>query len=229
VCLFYAQSRIPKAKRSKGRKKMSDLKEMLVDQLQDLLNAENQIVGALPKMVEAAHDAKLREVFEKHLAQTENHVKRLTLSLETLGESVDSKPCKGMEGLLEEGQETIEDVENQDELMADLALIAAAQKVEHYEISGYGTARCLAKQVGEREVATLLSHTLGEEEASDFLLTAVAQSLLQQAVSVEFGNGTKAPWGEPGDSSAQTRTAETHFASEPRSVTHGAKSKKARA
>jgi Mn-containing catalase len=208
---------------------MSDLKEMLVDQLQDLLNAENQIVGALPKMVEAAHDAKLREVFEKHLAQTENHVKRLTLSLETLGESVDSKPCKGMEGLLEEGQETIEDVENQDELMADLALIAAAQKVEHYEISGYGTARCLAKQVGEREVATLLSHTLGEEEASDFLLTAVAQSLLQQAVSVEFGNGTKAPWGEPGDSSAQTRTAETHFASEPRSVTHGAKSKKARA
>lgn len=208
---------------------MSDLKEMLVDQLQDLLNAENQIVGALPKMVEAAHDAKLREVFEKHLAQTENHVKRLTLSLETLGESVDSKPCKGMEGLLEEGQETIEDVENQDELMADLALIAAAQKVEHYEISGYGTARCLAKQVGEREVATLLSHTLGEEEASDFLLTAVAQSLLQQAVSVEFGNGTKAPWGEPGDSSAQTRPAETHFASEPRSVTHGAKSKKARA
>jgi Mn-containing catalase len=213
----------------KGREIMSDLKELLVDQLQDLLNAENQIMGALPKMVEAAHDTKLKEAFEKHLTQTENHVKRLTLSLETLGESVEAEPCKGMKGLLEEGQETIEDAENQDELIADLALIAVAQKVEHYEISGYGTARCLAKQVGEREVATLLSHTLGEEEASDFLLTAVAQSLLQQAISVEFGNGSKAPWGEPGDTSAKTRPAETHFASEPRSVMHGTKSKKAKA
>jgi Mn-containing catalase len=210
---------------------MSDLKELLVDQLQDLLNAENQIVGALPKMAEAAHDTKLKEAFEKHLTQTENHVKRLTLSLETLGESVESEPCKGMKGLLEEGQETIEDGENQDELIGDLALIAAAQRVEHYEISGYGTARCLAKQVGEREVATLLSHTLGEEEASDFQLTAVAQSLLQQAISVEFGNGTKAPWGEPGDTSAKTRPAETP--SEPRPVAHGKdmppKSKKAKA
>src|SRR4029453_12514116 len=212
---------------------MSDLKELLIDQLQDLLNAENQIVGALPKMVDAAHDTKLKEAFEKHLTQTENHVKRLTLSLQTLGESVESEPCKGMKGLLEEGQEMIKDGESQEELIADLALIAAAQKVEHYEISGYGTARCLAKQVGQREVATLLSHTLGEEEACDFLLTAVAQSLLQQAVSVEFGNGTKAPWGEPGDSSAQTRPAETHSVSEPRSIAHGKdmppKSKKAKA
>jgi Mn-containing catalase len=202
---------------------MSDLKELLVDQLQDLLNAENQIVGALPKMVEAAHDTKLKEAFEKHLTQTEGHVKRLKLSLETLGESVESEPCKGMKGLLEEGQETIEKGESQGELTADLALIAAAQKVEHYEISGYGTARCLAKQIGEREVATFLSHTLGEEESSDFLLTAVAQSLLQQAVSVEFGNGTKAPWGEPGDTSAKTS----------RSVSHGketpVKAKKAKA
>jgi hypothetical protein len=155
------------------------------------------------------------------------------LSLETLGESAESEPCRGMKGLLEEGRETIEDAENQDELIADLTLIATAQKVEHYEISGYGTARCLAKQVGEREVATRLSHTLGEEEASDFLLTAVAQSLLQQAISVEFGNGTKAPWGEPGDTSAKTRPAEAHSASEPRSVAHGKdmppKSKKAKA
>jgi Mn-containing catalase len=212
---------------------MSDLRELLVDQLQDLLNAENQIVGALPKMVEAAHDAKLREAFERHLTQTENHVKRLTSSLETLGESVESKPCKGMKGLLEEGQETIKDGENKDELIADLGLIAAAQKVEHYEISGYGTARCLAKQIGEREVATLLSHTLGEEEASDFLLTAVAQSLLQQAVSVEFGNGSKAPWGEPGDTSAKTSPAVAHSASEPRPGAPGKempqKSKKAKA
>jgi ferritin-like metal-binding protein YciE len=178
---------------------MPELKDLLVEQLQDLLNAENQIVGALPKMVEAAHNAKLKEIFGKHLTQTENQVKRLELSLKTLGESTDSRPCKGMKGLLEEGQETIADGEDLDDLTADLALIAAAQKVEHYEISGYGTARCLAKQIGEGEVVILLTHTLGEEEASDFLLTATAQPLLQQAVSTEMGNGTKAPWGEPGE------------------------------
>ena len=164
---------------------MPELKELLVEQLQDLLNAENQIIGSLPKMVEAAHDAKLKEVFEKHLIQTKNQTKRLEQSLKTLGASADSKPCKGMKGILEEGQETIEEGEDLDELTADLALIAAAQKVEHYEISGYGTAKCLAKQIGEREVAVLLSQTLGEEEASDFLLTAAAQTLLQQAVSAE--------------------------------------------
>ena len=88
-----------------------------------------------------------------------------------------------------------------EELTADLALIAAAQKVEHYEISGYGTARCLARQLGERQVAKLLSHTLGEEEAADFILTEVTKPLLQQAMSVEVGNGTKTPWGEPGETS----------------------------
>ena len=178
---------------------MSELKELLSEQLQDLLSAENQIVGALPKMVSAAHDAKLKEGFQKHLIQTERHVERLKLALQTLGESANSKPCKGMKGLIEEGQETIEEGKSKDELTADLALIAAAQKVEHYEICGYGTAKCLARQLGERKVATLLSHTLGEEEASDFHLTALAEPLLQQAISVQFGNGTKAPWGEPGD------------------------------
>ena len=183
---------------------MSDLRDLLVDELQDLLSAENQIVGALPQMVDAAHCSKLKESFQKHLVQTEGHVKRLELALETLGEGVESKLCKGMKGLLDEGKETIKDGEEQDELAADLALIAAAQKVEHYEISGYGTARCLAKQVGEREVATLISHTLGEEEAADFLLTDLSKPLMQQAMSVEVGNGTKAPWGEPGDTSAYT-------------------------
>ena len=179
---------------------MSELKSLLVEQLQDLLNAENQIEGALPKMVDAAHDPKLRAAFEKHLEQTHKQVDRLKMSLQLLGESSGSKPCKGMQGLLAEGEETIADGADLEELTADLALIGAAQKVEHYEISGYGTARCLAKQLGERKVAKLLSHTLGEEEASDFLLTDIAQPLLQQAMSVEVGNGTKAPWGEPGDS-----------------------------
>ncbi len=129
---------------------MSELKELLVEELQDLLNAENQIVGALPKMADAANDSTLKMAFEKHLIQTQGQVERLKSALELLGEGADSKLCKGMKGLLEEGQETIEDGEDQDELAADLALIAAAQKVEHYEISGYGTARCLAKQLGER-------------------------------------------------------------------------------
>jgi len=178
---------------------MSELKELLVESLQDLLNAENQLVGALPKMVGAAHCKKLKQAFTKHLTQTEGHVERLQMALELLGETAESKLCKGMKGLLEEGQEVISDGEEMGELTADLALIAAAQKVEHYEISGYGTARCLAKQLGERKVAKLLSCTLGEEESADFILTDLSQPLVQQALSVEIGNGTKAPWGEPGE------------------------------
>src|SRR5580698_9966849 len=169
---------------------MTQIKELLAEQLQDLLNAENQIVGALPKMVEAAHAPKLKEAFEKHLAQTERHVERLRNALELLGEESDSKPCKGMKGLLEEGQETIEEGEEKDEFEADLALIGAAQKVEHYEISGYGTARCLARQIGEREVAKLLSHTLGEEESSDYLLSELGKPILQDAFLMDSGSGT---------------------------------------
>ena len=183
---------------------MSELKSLLVEELQDLLNAENQIVGALPKMVEAAHDAKLKEAFQKHLAQTQGQVERLKSALSLLGEDVESKPCKGMKGLLEEGEEIIEDGQDQDELAADVALIGAAQKVEHYEISGYGTAKCFARQLGEHEVAVLLSQTLGEEESADFLLTAITKPLLQQLTSVEFGNGTKIPWGEPGETSTSS-------------------------
>ena len=186
---------------------MSELKELLVEGLQDLLNAENQLVAALPKMVAAARNTMLKQAFSKHLTQTEGHVERLKLSLEFLGADEDSQPCKGMKGLIEEGQEIIEDGKEMDELTADLALIAAAQKVEHYEISGYGTARCLAKHLGERKVATLLSHTLGEEEAADFILTDLSQPLVQEALSVEIGDGTKTPWGEPGETRNPSPTA----------------------
>lgn len=184
---------------------MSELKELLVDELQDLLSAENQITGALPKMIEAAHCGKLKEAFQKHLIQTEGQIDRLKQSLELLGESPEPKPCKAMKGLIEEGQETIEEGDGKDEHIADLALIAAAQKVEHYEISGYGNARCLARQLGEREVGKLLSHTLGEEEAADFILSAVTLPLLQEISSKEVGNGTKAPWGEPGETNSQSK------------------------
>ncbi len=182
-------------------KKESGLKVLLVEQLRDLLSAENQLLAALPKMAEAANEPKLKEAFSKHLLQTKGHVDRLKNSLQLLDASGEAKTCKAMKGIVEEGQETIDEAEDKDELTADLALIAAAQRVEHYEISGYGNARCLAKQIGEREVALLLSHTLGEEEAADFLLTSITQPLLQQATSEEFGNGTKTPWGEPGETS----------------------------
>jgi Mn-containing catalase len=109
----------------------------------------------------------------------------LRKSLELLGEKAQPKPCKGMKGLIDEGEETIEEHESEHEIAADLALIAAAQKVEHYEIAGYGTARCLARQIGERKIATLLSHTLGEEESSDYLLTQLSKPLLQDASTTD--------------------------------------------
>lgn len=166
---------------------MSQLKELLTDQLKDLLHAETQLTGALPKMAEAANHPKLREAFEKHLAQTENHVERLRQAFELLGEKAEPKPCKAMMGLVEEGRETIEEGAGKEALSADLALIAAAQRVEHYEIAAYGTARGLAREMGEVECARLLSHTLGEEESADFLLTAISDPLIQQAALEDMG------------------------------------------
>jgi Mn-containing catalase len=165
---------------------MPQVKELLVEELQDLLHAEGQLLNALPKMAKAAHNPKLKEAFEKHLVQTEVHVDRLNKAFELLGEEAQPKPCRAMLGLIEEGQETIEESGEKEELAADLALITAAQKVEHYEISGYGTVRSLARQVGEYEVASLLAHTLGEEEATDFLLTEIAKPLLQQATAEDL-------------------------------------------
>jgi Mn-containing catalase len=172
---------------------MSQLKELLVEELQDLLHAETQLTKALPKMAEAARNPKLRESFEKHLIQTENHVERLRSAFELLGEKAQAKPCKAMEGLVAEGEETIDEGKEKQDLAADLALITAAQKVEHYEISAYGTLRALARQIGEFEVSDLLSHTLGDEESADFLLTQVAKPLIQQATSeiLELQTGKK--------------------------------------
>jgi Mn-containing catalase len=158
---------------------------LLVEELRDLLHAEGQLLQALPKMAEASHHPRLKEAFLKHLKQTGGHVERLKNAFELLGEEAQPKPCKAMMGLIEEGKETIKEGEEKQEMIADLSLIAAAQRVEHYEISGYGTARSLARQIGERDVATLLAHTLGEEESSDYLLTELTKPLMQQASSGE--------------------------------------------
>jgi Mn-containing catalase len=167
---------------------MPQIKELLVEQLQDLLHAEGQLTGALPKMAEAANHPKLKEAFEKHLVQTQGHVERLRNVFELLGEEAQPKPCRAMMGLIEEGKETIEEGAEKEPIAADLALIAAAQRVEHYEIAAYGTVKALARQIGAIDAARLLSHTLGEEESADFLLTAISDPMLQQAAIEDGGN-----------------------------------------
>jgi len=162
---------------------MPILRDLLVEELQDLLHAENQLTKALPKMAKAAHDSSLKEGFVKHLEETKNHVERLKQAFEALGAKAKAKPCKAMMGLVEEGQETIAEGKEKDQAVADLSLIAAAQKIEHYEISGYGTLRTIAEQIGEKKVAKLLAQTLAEEEKTDKLLTKASQPLLEMAHS----------------------------------------------
>ena len=157
------------------------LEEILVEQLRDLLHAEGQLVKALPKMANAAHAETLQEAFEMHLEETKGHVERLKEVFALVGAPAKGKICRGMQGLIEEGDEVIEEGEGKDPAAADLALIAAAQKVEHYEISGYGTARTLAGQAGLPGVAEVLSKTLAEEEVSDNLLTQIARELMSTA------------------------------------------------
>ena len=160
---------------------MSAIAELLIEEMQDLLHAEGQLVKALPKMAKAAHDVNLRHAFEAHLEQTKGHVERLNQAFELLGAKAKAKPCKAMQGLVEEGAETIAEGKDKEEEIADLALVAAAQKVEHYEISGYGTLRALAEHLGQTKVARLLSETLAEEEKADKLLTSLSPPLMEQA------------------------------------------------
>jgi len=157
------------------------LEQLLVEQLQDILHAEGQLLKSLPTMAEAARSAVLRFAFEKHLSETEDQVNRLKEAFSLLGATATPKTCKGMAGLVEEGNEVIEEGEDKDDVGADLALIAAAQKVEHYEISAYGTARTMAGQVGQPGVAELLARSLAEEEVADNLLTQIARELMGES------------------------------------------------
>src|SRR6476661_7217702 len=136
------------------------LRELYLDELKDLFSAENQLVKALPKMAKAATSDKLRQGFEDHLEETKGHVQRLIQIFEALGESPKGKKCKGMEGLIEEGSEMEEEF---DSAVLDAGLIGAAQRVEHYEIAAYGTARSFAEELGESKHVSLLEATLSEE------------------------------------------------------------------
>jgi Mn-containing catalase len=157
------------------------IQELLVDQLRDLLHAEKQVLKALPKMVKAAHSAQLRQLFETHLQETEAQVERLDECFGLLDVQARAKPCKGMMGLVEEGEEVMAEGKKKDETAADLALIGAAQKVEHYEMSGYITARNLAQQLHMAPVVQLLQTSLGEEENADQLLNQLARPLMTVA------------------------------------------------
>jgi Mn-containing catalase len=157
------------------------LDELLIHELRDILHAEKQLTKALPKMANAARFDQLRELFELHLQETEQQIERINECFELLGVSVRAKPCKGMMGLVEEGQEVMDESESKEDAPADLALIGAAQRVEHYEISGYTTAKNLAQQLRHSAVVALLSKSLAEEENADQLLNQVGRTLMSVA------------------------------------------------
>ena len=152
------------------------LEDLLVDELKDLYSAENQIVKALPRMAKAAGSPELRRAFERHLEETRRQVERLDQIGGELDVRLTGKKCKGMAGLIEEGKELIEEDIEQDAL--DAGLIGAAQKVEHYEIAAYGTARTHAEMLGYSKIARLLQQTLNEEGATDKKLTSLAESII---------------------------------------------------
>ncbi|CAN5179671.1 ferritin-like domain-containing protein [soil metagenome] len=159
--------------------KLTTLKDLLVEEIKDLYSAEKQLVKALPKMAKAASDPSLKKAFESHLEETKGHVERLEKAAEHLEASPRGKACKAMQGLVEEGSEAIG--EEGEAPVTDLALVVAAQKVEHYEMAGYGSARTLAEAMGQGDVAKLLQATLDEEGAADKKLTALSKQLIAAA------------------------------------------------
>jgi ferritin-like metal-binding protein YciE len=164
--------------------KLPTIEKLLEDQLKDIYNAETQLVKALPRMAKKASSQGLKDAITSHLEETKNHVERLNQVGESLGIKLSGKKCKAMEGLIEEGGEVLE-AEGPGPVI-DAALIAAAQRVEHYEISAYGSARALAKQLEHEDVVELLTETLDEEAAADEKLTSISeQEILPAAASAE--------------------------------------------
>jgi Mn-containing catalase len=157
------------------------IQEPLVDQLRDILHAEKQVLKALPKMVKAAHSLQLQQLLETHLQETEAQIERVNECFGLLDVQPRAKPCKGMMGIVEEGEEVIAEGKKKDEVAADLALVGAAQKVEHYEICSYITARNLAQQLHLAPVVQLLQTSLGEEENADQLLNQLGRPLMAAA------------------------------------------------
>jgi ferritin-like metal-binding protein YciE len=159
--------------------KLESMRELLLDELQDLYSAEQQITKALPKMAKTSSSSQLKQAFESHLKETEGHVERLEKIFDLLEEKSKAKMCEGMKGLLKEGDERIK--EGGEPEVVDAGLISAAQRVEHYEIAAYGSARTFAEMLNETEVADLLEQTLEEEKAADQKLTKIAGTVNRKA------------------------------------------------
>jgi len=155
-------------------KRLDSLDDLLVDHLKDLYDAEQRLTAALPKMSAAANSSALKSAFDSHLKETKNQVTRLEKAFQALGQKPQAVTCQAMQGLIAEGQEAIDASGNPD--VKDAALIAAAQRVEHYEIAGYGCARTFAQQLKKTEVVRLLQETLDEEAAADKKLSALAEN-----------------------------------------------------
>ncbi|HZR25999.1 MAG TPA: ferritin-like domain-containing protein [Vicinamibacterales bacterium] len=160
---------------------LDSLNELLQDELKDMYDAEKQLTKALPKLAKKASSEELQMAFEEHLRQTEEHIERLEQVFEHLGMPARGKSCKGMKNLIAEGDEMIREAE--DDATRDALMIAAAQKVEHYEIAGYGTMRTWANVLGKDDVASLLEETLEEEKQTDEKLTQIAESFVNQAAA----------------------------------------------
>lgn len=158
-----------------GQSMDQDLHELFLDELADLLNAETQLTKALPKMAKAAQSDELREAINSHLEETEGHVERLKEVFESVDEKAKSKTCQAMKGLIEEATELMRELKGKSSI--DAGIIAAAQKVEHYEIASYGTVRAWAEQMGHSEAVDLLEQTLEEEKAADEKLTEIGESV----------------------------------------------------
>ena len=156
--------------------KLESLRDLLIEEVKDLYDAETRITKALPKMAKAATSAELKKAFEKHLKETEEQIKRLEQVFEHLGEKPKRKTCKAMEGLIAEGEETIK--EEAEPEVKDAALIAAAQRVEHYEMAGYGTVRAYAKLLKETACVKLFDETFAEEKKTDESLSELAESTI---------------------------------------------------
>ena len=161
---------------------MESMQDLYLHELKDIYNAEKQILQALPKMAKKANHDELRRAFEEHRSVTEEQVRRLETIFSDLGQSPSGKKCKGMEGLIEEGEELLE--EDADPDVRDAALIGAAQRVEHYEIAAYGTARTYARQLGFDKHVELLQRTLDEEGQTDERLTKLAESRVNREAQV---------------------------------------------
>jgi ferritin-like metal-binding protein YciE len=161
---------------------LDTLRDLFVKELSDIYSAEKQLLKALPKMAEAASFAELRQAFELHLEQTENQVDRLDRVFKAIGEKPTRHKCKGMAGLIQESNELLK--EPGEPAALDAGMIAAAQRVEHYEIAAYGTARTYAETLGEQDAARLLQETLNEESETNEKLTQIATSTVNPAASV---------------------------------------------